>query len=121
LLQHGDLLLLNESLVEEHQGEHQTLTSSVSDEQFDEEIIAFRRLIHPMLDPALSPAPLSVVEQSMLLNRAIYRLYRRHPLGALRMALKVHRPSAWRLGLRWFLRRLFPGSFHIVPRVATDQ
>lgn len=116
LLAHGDLVMVNRSLVQEHQGSHETLTRSVSEEAFDAELIAFRRMLYPMLDPALSPAPLEVVEQSMRLNRAMHRLYRRKPVQAVKVAAGAWRPAAWGLAARWFLRRVFPGSFCVVPR-----
>ncbi len=120
LFGHGDLLLVNQALVEEHQGDHETLTSSVSDEAFDEELMAFRRLLWPLIDPSQSPASLAVVEQSMRLNRAIHRLYRRQPIEAMRLALRVWHPKAWSIAMHWLLRRLFPGSFELVPRVVVQ-
>ena len=120
LLEHGDLLLINRPLVEEHQGEHETLTSATSQEAFDEELIAFRRMIHPMINPKLLPMPLNVIEQSLRLNRAIHRLYQRKPLEALGMMMHVYHPRAWGLALNWLLRRLFPGAFQLVPRVVVQ-
>jgi len=121
LLHHGDLVMINRSLIEEHQGGHETLTSTTTEEAFDAELIAFRRMLYPMLDPSLSPASLAVVEQSMRLNRAMHRLYRRRPIQAVRGAAGVWRPGAWRIAGQWVLRRLFPGSFHLVPRVTVSS
>lgn len=121
LLEHGDLMLINKPLIEEHQGEHETLTSATGEQAFDDELIAFRRMIWPLIDPRLSPAPLRVVEQSLHLNRAIHRLYRRKPIEALRLMKRAWHPRAWMLTMHWLLRRIFPGTFQIVPRTVVQR
>jgi glycosyltransferase involved in cell wall biosynthesis len=116
LLRHGDLLIINEILVEQHQGEHTTVTGSVDDQALDLEFQALRRLILPLLDPELEPPPLHVADQSVRLIRALHRLSRRKPGEALRLAATAWHPQAWYLAVRWLLRRAFPGRFEIVPR-----
>lgn len=134
ILQHGDLLLVNRTLAHEHQGSHGTLTGATSDADFDQELIAFRRMLHPLLTQAANALatppnlpgevipPLPTVEQSIYLNRALHRLYRRRPLQALRLACAARRPAAWRLAAHWLLRRTFPGAqmFELVPRIAVN-
>lgn len=116
LLQYGDLLLFNESLVEQHQGEHETVTSNIADATLDAEFRTLRELILPLIDPRLDPPPLHVANQSLCLMRALHRLAKRKPRDALRLAATAWHPQAWYLAARWLLRRSFPGRFELVPR-----
>ncbi len=116
LLQHGDLLLVNEPLIEQHQGDHPTVTASVDDRALDAEFQALRGLLFPLLDPGLRPPPVAVANQSVRVIRALHRLSRRQPADALRLAATAWHPKAWYLAARWLLRRAFPGRFELVPR-----
>ena len=118
LLQHGDLLMINEVLVEEHQGEYGTATSNTGARKLDAEYQFIRELVRPMIDMRLNPPPLHVTNQSLCLIRAINRLAKRKPHDAFRLATTAWHPQAWWLTGRWLLRRLFPGRFEIVARQA---
>ena len=121
LLQHGDLLIVNEALVDQYQGEHATVTSCVDDHALDPEFQALRRLILPLIDPELRPPPIHVANQCVRLIRALHRLSRRKPGDALRLAATAWHPRAWYLAARWLLRRAFPGRFQVVPRETVDR
>ena len=121
LLQHGDLLILNEALVDQYQGDHATVTSSLDDPALDAEFEALRRMIFPLIDPDLEPPPVHVASQSVRLIRALHRLSRRKPLDALQLAATAWHPQAWYLAARWLLRRGFPGRFEIVRRETVQR
>jgi len=121
VLQHGDLLFLNELLVEQHQGEHESVTSAARAEALDSEMQQYRRMVFPMIDPALHPPSLTVANQMLILIRAMHRLSRRKPLEAIRLAAHAWHPRAWWLAGRWFLRRSFPGRFEAMPRIALEE
>jgi hypothetical protein len=116
LLQHGDLVIVNEALVEQHQGEHATVTSGIDEAALDAEFEMLRELILPLIDPRLDPPPLHVANQSLRLIRASHRLAIHRPRDALRLAATAGGPQAWYLAARWLLRRTFPGRFEIVQR-----
>ncbi len=116
LLQHGDLLIVNEVLVEQHQDGHATVTSGIGEAALDAEFEMLRELILPLIDPALRPPPLPVANQSVRLIRALHRLSRGKPGAALRLAATARHPQAWYLAARWLLRRTFPGRFELVWR-----
>jgi glycosyltransferase involved in cell wall biosynthesis len=120
LLQHGDLVIVNENLVEQHQGEHTTVTSSVDEAALDLEFQTLRRLILPLIDPGLDPPALHVANQSLRLIRALHRLSKHKPREALRLAATAWHPEAWYLAARWLLRREVSGRFVIVPRETVE-
>jgi hypothetical protein len=120
LLRHGDLVIVNEALVEQHQGEHATVTSNIADATLDTEFQTLRELILPLIDPHLDPPPLHVANQSLRLMRALHRLAIRQPRDALRLAATAWHPEAWYLAARWLLRRSFPGRFELVSRVTIE-
>jgi hypothetical protein len=121
LLRHGDLVLVNEALVEQHQGEHATVTSTIDDAALDAEFQTLRQLILPWIDPGLDPPPLRVATQSLSLIRAAHRLARYKPCDAFRLGVTVWDPRAWYLAARWLLRRGFPGRFEVVPRLTVES
>jgi hypothetical protein len=121
LLQYGDLLLVNEALVEQHQGAHATVTSRIDAAALDAEFHTLRELILPLIDPQLHPPPLHLANQSLRLIRALHRLTIREPREALRLAATAWHPKAWFLALRWLLRRRFPGRFELVPRKSSSH
>jgi glycosyltransferase involved in cell wall biosynthesis len=116
LLRYGDLVIVNEALVEQHQGQHATVTSSIGEAALDAEFQTLRELILPLIDPRLDPPPLHVANQSLRLIRALHRLAIRRPRDAFRLAATARHPQAWYLAARWLLRRSFPSRFEIVPR-----
>ena len=117
VLQHGDLLFLNQSLVERHQGSYGTVTASTSVEALDEEFRFQRQDQLSLIDPSLRPPSLSVVLQMLRLIRAMYYMAHRRPGPALRRLSGAWHPLAWILAARWGLNKRFPGRFAAVPRV----
>ncbi len=116
-LAHGDLLLVNEALVDRHQGAHKTVTSEMSDEELYREFASIREMLLPMIDPALQPPELPVVQEMLGLIRSARELCLGRWASAIRRAVSVHDPRAWGLFLRWVMRRAFPGRFEVVPRL----
>lgn len=113
---HGDSVIINEPLIEEHQGAHQTVTSSVSSAKLDAEGEVLRGLQFAMIDPAMCPPSLQVSRQTLRLIRAAHRLSQRAPGQAVKLAAGAWHPRAWILAVRWILRQRFPGKFNEVPR-----
>lgn len=117
LLERGDLLLVNEPLVERRQGRHATVTSRTTDDALYREFARLRERLLPRIDPALRPPPLSAVHGMLGLIRAARELaVRRSIRGALVAASGVRDPRAAALFLRWATRRAAPGATAIVPR-----
>ncbi len=120
ILQHGDLVMVNEVLAEEHQGDHASITRSSSEDALDREMELLREMTLPLIDPACRPPPLHIVKQSLRLIRALHRLPQRSYADAVRLATSAWHPRAWWLAGRWLLRRSFPGRFEVVPRTVLD-
>jgi hypothetical protein len=49
--------------------------------------------------------------------RAFHYLKLRRIGEALRLARQVWHPSAWLFTTRWVLSQIFPGRFHVAPRI----
>jgi glycosyltransferase involved in cell wall biosynthesis len=113
VLRHGDLVLINDPLVNLHQ-DTQTLTSTISQEQLDREFLLIRERQLPLIDPALRPPKLTTVLQMVRLIRAANRLKRRRIRDALALASSARDPRAWLLVFRWALQMAFPGRFRRV-------
>lgn len=120
ILQHGDLVMVNKVLAEEHQGNHASITRSSSEDTLDREMELLRKMTLPMIDPACRPPPLHIVKQSLRLIRAMHRLLQRNYADAVRLAISAWHPQAWWLTGRWLLRRSFPGRFEVVARTVLD-
>lgn len=117
LLQQGDLLLVNEVLAASYQTGHLTITSALTPEAFDEEILLLREMQYPLVN-ALSKVPsLSVAKQALLIERALWRLSHGRVVDAARMLSRARELKAWGMAWRWALRRMLPGRFEVVPRV----
>jgi hypothetical protein len=114
VLRHGDLALLNERLVDIHQG-HSTITSSATEEVIDKDMARLREKLLGIIEGGAVP-DVDVSKQSLWFMRAISRLRRKQIGEAIRLWARVRHLSGWVYGARWLLRRLFPGRFHIVPR-----
>lgn len=117
LLTHGDLVLVNEPLVDLHQGEHATVTSGMTDEALYAEFRRLRELLLPLLDHAEEAPPIQVVNRMLALLKAGRTFLRRSPLEGIAQAALVPDPRAWAMFARWALRRLMPGRFEVVPRL----
>lgn len=118
ILELGDLMMVNEVLIEEHQGQHRSVTSAKSDHELDVEFELLRDLMYPMIDRRLAPPSPRVAKQMIKAIRALHRASNRRLLDALAMVARVWHPHALWLAIRWALRRKFPGRFEIVMRRA---
>ena len=116
VLQHGDLLLLNDSLVDQHQGKRESITSNVEEKTLDREFEYLRELIFGLIDPKLFPPPLAPTKKMVRLIRALHRLTNLETADGLRLLLTSLHYKAIFLTARWTLSKSFPGRFSIVPR-----
>ena len=121
VLRHGDLLFVNQVLVEYHQdrGTITSLASAPAGQIDAEHPILLRRELEGV-DPSLKPPPLAVVLQTAKCIRALHRLKNREAGQAIRLFWQVRRARAWTLAARWVVNQAFPGVLHVVPRVAVN-
>jgi glycosyltransferase involved in cell wall biosynthesis len=117
VLQHGDSLLVNDVLVESHQGSHESITSGLEHRQadLDHEFRRLRELQYPLIDASLNPPTLGTVVGMLALIRAANRAAKGHVIEALSLGWGVWRPASWWLALLWALRQCFPSRFSAVP------
>ena len=117
VLQHGDLLMINESLVDQYWG-HETGTTFVqkNPELFDRELSILRERYGSLVPAEVPKPPLPTVLQQLRVMRGLLRLRDGRPMEAMRMLAGVWSPHAWGMALRWMLRQYFPGRFQKVPR-----
>ncbi|MCC6675722.1 MAG: glycosyltransferase family 2 protein [Phycisphaerales bacterium] len=120
LLQHGDLILVNLGLAEEHQGDHATVTSKASTDILYDEMRRLRRDVLTLIPEPLRPADTRAAEGVVSLVQAACDLRAGEVIAALRRAALVRSPGAWALTARLFLRRLLPGRFERIPRQRHD-
>jgi hypothetical protein len=119
----GDVLLLNEALIDQHWG-HESGTAAVQrrPELLDQDLYMLRRLVRPLIHtpPEHPDAPrlpsLSIVEQQVNLMRALLRLRDGRPCSAIRLVCKAPHPQAWSLAWRWLRNKRRPGTCPLVPR-----
>lgn len=117
LLEHGDLMLVNRALVEEHQGDHATVTSTASRAFLYEEMRRLRRDILPLVPAPARPPDSSAAEAIVSLVEAAAEARAGRLVSALRRAASVRSARGWALTARLLLRRLFPGRFELIPRL----
>ena len=117
VLQHGDLLLINEALVDQYWG-HETGTTFVQNnpELFDRELSILRERYGSLVPPQVPKPPLAVVLKQLQVMRGLLRLRDGRRIEGLRMLAGVWNPLAWGMAGRWALRQYFPGRFQKVPR-----
>jgi glycosyltransferase involved in cell wall biosynthesis len=114
----GAALVYNSPLVEWHQGTHQSKTSVITVDQLNDEFIAFRKLILPLVPKDKKPPNLRTVEGMMIVTQALAHLRSRR-LGAAAGAItRVWDPRAYWLALRWLLRQYRPRQFSSIARTA---
>jgi glycosyltransferase involved in cell wall biosynthesis len=114
----GAALVYNSPLVEWHQGMHESMTSVITADQLNDEFIAFRKLILPLVPKEMKPPNLHLVEGMITVTQAIVSLRTRH-LGAAAVALtRVWDPRAYWLALHWLLRQYRPRRFSSIARTA---
>ena len=120
VLRHGDLLFVNKVLAEHHQG-HETTTGSLRAGQTESEYpITLGRELE-CIDPSLKPPPLPVVLQMVQCLRAFSYLKGGKIRDAFRLVGQIRHLSALFLTTRWVLSQIFPGSFHVAPRIPVTR
>jgi hypothetical protein len=112
----GLSLIYNEPLVEWHTGPHETISSTRTKGDFDEEFVLFRRLIRPLVPETLAPPSLVTVERMVRIARALSHLRDLH-LDEVATLLR-HLPdlAAAKLALQLVLRQFAPRRFSRIPR-----
>jgi glycosyltransferase involved in cell wall biosynthesis len=118
---HGDLLLVNEHLVELHDEGEARVTSSITQHALDLEYETLRRRQLALIDPALNPPSLEVIFGMVRVIRGMHRAKKGKPLEALALLSTVRRPQAWMLALRWAARQLYPDVLCRVERVVPPR
>jgi glycosyltransferase involved in cell wall biosynthesis len=112
----GPILAYNAPLVEWHQGQHETTTSAISDDQLTEEFLAFRRLVRPLVPKDRNAPSLKCTEDMIMIIRALNHLRRLRLRAAIRIAAHIHNACAYKLAIDWLLRRYYPRRFSSVER-----
>lgn len=120
VLRHGDLLLVEKVLAEFHQGAHESLTKR-ADEWADDECPMVLGEELRYIDPALNPPPLPVVVQMVKCMRALHYVKLGRLAKSVRIVRQVRNPYALLLLARWALSRIFPGRFHVAPRIPVHE
>jgi glycosyltransferase involved in cell wall biosynthesis len=120
VLRQGDLLLVNKVLAEHHQ-DHKTITGSLRVGQLEAEYPIVLRKELECIDPSLKPPPLPVVLQMAKFLRAFSYLKDGKIHDALWLVRQVWHPAAWLFTTRWVLSQIFPGSFHVAPRIPVTR
>lgn len=122
LLMQGDLLLVNEQLCQEHQGDRPSVTAVLDRDALFDEIKRVREALRTLIAarvPAL-PAPGAVDCMTDILRVLGHVRAGRHTAAA-RQAGKVLRPDGWWMFARWALRRARPARFAVLPRMSLDK
>jgi glycosyltransferase involved in cell wall biosynthesis len=117
---HGDLLLVNEPLVELHDEGHARVTTMVTDQDLDKEYEVMRRRQFELIDPALKPPSVEVVIGMLRVIRAMHRIKNRKFREGLMLARQATHLESWLLAFRWALRQVFPGAACKVKRFVPD-
>ena len=112
----GTTLTYNLPLVEWHQGQHETTTSAITDDQLTEEFLAFRRLVLPLVPKDRNPPTLKSAEGMIMIIHALNHLRSMHFWKAVRIIARIHDACAYRLTIAWILRRYYPRRFSSVVR-----
>lgn len=116
VLKHGDVLFVNQVLVEHHQ-HPRSITATLTDEQVEAEYPIVLRREFECIDPGLKPAPLEVVVGMVKCIRALHRWKNGKVREGLRLFREARRLASWILAARWLVNQSLPGLLHMVPRV----
>jgi glycosyltransferase involved in cell wall biosynthesis len=107
----GTTLIYNLPLVEWHQGQHETTTSAISDDQLTEEFLSLRRLVLPLVPRDRHPPSLKSAEGMVTIIGALKHLRKMRFWKTIQMIARVHDVCAYRLTIRWLLRQYYPRRF----------
>jgi glycosyltransferase involved in cell wall biosynthesis len=117
----GSTLIYNLPLVEWHQGQHETTTSAIADDQLTEEFLALRRLVLPLVPKDRHPPSLKSAEGMVAIIGALNHLRKRRFWKAVRVFAGIHDICAYRLSLNWLLRQYYPRRFSPIDRKVVWQ
>jgi hypothetical protein len=112
----GATLVYNLPLVEWHQGQHETTTSSVGGDELTGEFVAFRRLVLPLVPKSQEPPSLKNVEGMVMVTRAFNHIHNLQLWAAIRIVAHIWSPRAYIMAMSWLLRRSYPRRFSSIAR-----
>jgi glycosyltransferase involved in cell wall biosynthesis len=112
----GATLVYNLPLVEWHQGQHETTTSVITDDQLTAEFLALRRLVLPLVPKDRNPPRLKSAEGMVMIIRALNYLQKMRLWAAMRIVARIHDACAYKLAIGWMLRRYYPRRFSSIVR-----
>lgn len=113
----GSTLMYNLPLVEWHQGQHETTTSLLTEEQLAAEFLAFRGLVLSLVPKDRNPPSLKSAEGLTSLVRAISLIRKRRVKDAISVIQRVRDPHAYKMAIAWTLRHYYPRRFSSITRV----
>lgn len=111
----GDMAIYRKPLVEWHQG-HDTLTSSATEEKYDQEFIDFREKIYSLIPDGVEVPSLGVGKQMVRLQRSIWYLRQLRFGRAFELLKDVNKPSAYREFFLWVLHQASKGRYSRINR-----
>jgi glycosyltransferase involved in cell wall biosynthesis len=114
----GATLVYNLPLVEWHQGQYETTTSVLTDDELTAEFLAFRKLILPLVPKSKKPPSLKSAEGMIKIIRAITHIRSMRLGAAIRDAAGTWDPRAYTMAIGWLLRRYYPRRFSTIVRTA---
>jgi hypothetical protein len=112
----GSTLMYNLPLVEWHQGQHETTTSLLTEEQLAAEFLAFRGLVFSLVPKDRNPPSLKSAEGLTSLVRAISLIRKRRVKEAIGVIQHVWDPRAYKMAIAWSLRQYYPRRFSSITR-----
>ena len=112
----GPTLIYNLPLVEWHQGQHETATSGVTDDELSGEFLAFRKLVLPLVPKDRKPPSLKNVENMVMITRALALIRKMRLRGAMRVIAQIWDPRAYTMAINWLLRQYYPRRFSSIVR-----
>jgi glycosyltransferase involved in cell wall biosynthesis len=116
VLARGSTLMYNLPLVEWHQGQHETTTSLLTEEQLTAEFLAFRGLVLSLVPKNRKPPSLKSAEGLTLLVRAITLIRKRRVKYAIYVIRHVWDLHAYKMAIAWILRQYYPRRFSSITR-----
>jgi glycosyltransferase involved in cell wall biosynthesis len=112
----GGTLVYNAPLVEWHQGQHKTITSSLTEGELTAEMVAFRRLVLSLIPKGQNPPALKTVEDMVAIVRALRNIRYMRFQEAIPVFTSIWDPHAYIMALNWSLRQCHPRRFSSIRR-----
>jgi len=117
ILRHGDRLHLAAVLVEEHQGQHETVTSKARPEDLDNDSILIREYLRDLVPTHVKKPPPHVIKEMVYGVRGLHRCLQGRFYEGMCLLKRVRTAAAIRLIGQWTARKLAPGYFCATPRL----